>query len=149
MGNIYAYGEENLHSKTAAELKEIEKEQQISLINQGLKEVIYYRDFGKADKPSIWTVNLVYAKDGTVFARGVSVMSDKDNFRKVEGRVRARGRALRAVKRGRTSAEINIRDDNKYNTALRIADKQFGYKSSFSPELTKEEVKLVESAMAD
>jgi hypothetical protein len=72
-------------------------------------------------------------------------MSDLDNLRKVEGRVRARGRALRATKVGKNSATIKVRDDNEFNEALLEAYNAFGCKSMYKPRATKLEKELLKA----
>jgi hypothetical protein len=70
-----------------------------------------------------------------VLARGVSICSDKDQFTKRIGRVKATGRAIKAVCNSETSEPI--RGDNEYSEYLA--------KSVFLPELNYFECEIVTS----
>jgi hypothetical protein len=136
-------GLKNLHDLSIDELKVIEERQKLEEISRKVTEVLYYTKY--PDGSQITTI-LIITPAGEVVAKGLSVMSSQDNPRKIEGRVRARGRALRAVKSGRNSAEIKIREDNALNTALQIACAYGDFKSVARPELTEYEEQLVFSA---
>ena len=147
--NIRAWKEDGLHSLSVEELKEIEEKQKKELDALKVTEVIYYQGFDQplSSNKSMWTVSLLASDKGEVLARGLSVLSDLDNLRKIEGRVRGRGRALRALKSGRDSALIKIRPDNMPNTALVEAYTRFGFKSMSVPTATSYEAELVKSAL--
>jgi len=148
--------EETLHSLTVEELKRIEFLQQDTEKNAELTEVIYHQGFGTINDEvgtkgygnfsgGAWTIVLVLDKEGNAVARGLSILSPRDVNRRIEGRVRARGRALRAIKSGKNTAPISVkyRTAAIKNEALLKAAKTYKFKSEFQPALRSYEQELV------
>jgi hypothetical protein len=136
----------DLHQLSMSELREVEKHQAIEIEKRGITEILYckYFDAYLMPHPPMWTISfLVEKKTGDALSRGISIMSPLDNLRRIEGRVRARGRALRAIKIGRNSAPIKVRADNAMNPALIQAAVDFEYKSMYKPYPTSLEAQII------
>ena len=118
------------------------EEQQLAYLDiHELQQTVYHnRDFGGAV-----TVCLISRADGTVIARGVSVCSPLDSFHRSYGRVAARGRAIRAVRKGKDTGEMVWLNKAAANPSLHWAGVSFRYKSSWMPTLSKFEASLVSS----
>jgi hypothetical protein len=120
----------DLHDLTVESLKKIEEHQKTELRDSGFKEVIYHTSFGVGGNLSVC---LVIDKDRVPVSRGISIMSPLDNNLKVEARVRARGRAIRAMQRKVTNAPMRARPSVKENAAFLKAYTLFGFKSMYNP----------------
>lgn len=136
------FNEGDLHSLTIEELKAIEETQKLDLIKREASDVIFYNNYSDG---SISTTVIIINKMKEPLARGISIMSNLDQLRKIEGRVRARGRALRAMKREKNSAIVKVRNDNVKNEALLSVAGSIGYKSIVNPVLDGYERVIIES----
>lgn len=122
------------------------------------------------------TVCLVSADDGTKVARGISICSDSEPFSRVEGRKRARRRALRAFYSGKSCSRhddpVVMKDELPYalsrwaalccdpescvrrnmitlEMAARLPTQDWQQKSCAKPHLTKFELDLLSWERAD
>jgi len=134
-------------------MKALEVSQRKALEKLGLREVVYHTPGiavisdgeGKPTEIDGGTMTAVLLLEGDeVVARGVSVRSPLDNFDKVHARVAARGRALRAIKRGANSGLTKARPDvSGFNVAFNFVTQEFGAKSMVKPKLTEFEENLL------
>lgn len=113
-----------------------------------MDEYIYYvRD---PDNRPMVTVCLMKNEQGK-YARGVAICSLKDSPCKEEGRMRARGRALRAFKKaedGKPWATALVNRKEAYNSLMKanrpiLPMKFFEAKSCYSPTLNRFEEVLI------
>lgn len=130
---------------------EIAKKQDIrqreQLVKIGLKETFYYlfcTNIYKKPAGAI-TVSLLFDAKNQPIARGLSILSPKDNMVKAKARALARGRALRAYSKKVTGSPIKLMRDTTVNVAMIEAYNTFKNKSTYLPELTDYEKKLVEN----
>jgi hypothetical protein len=131
-----------LHDLTEHSLKFIECIQEDTLGKLGLKDIIYY---DKSIPAGLIVASLIIDSKKQPIARGISIMSPLDNNRKVEGRVRSRGRAIRAFKLQKTNGMMKIREATKGNEAFDKAQRLFGYKSMYLPTATASEQELIDA----
>jgi hypothetical protein len=118
-------------------IKAIEEGQKKEVEKLGLNEKIYYSYYPDG---SVRCNILLLKTPLTPVARGQAFSSPNDNFSRVIGRFYARGRALRAFLKGRSTGKIKIFDINRA-----VADSiscRMDYKSEINPRITDEELKL-------
>lgn len=105
----------------------------------GLDKICYYY-MRTLEKKPVATVCIVQ-KDG-LFSKGVAVCSLKENFSKVEGRNKARKRAMKALFTRENSE--NIKRSEVFEALWNVTDYEFsGVKSEFMPSLSTFEKKLL------
>jgi hypothetical protein len=128
------------YTKTTAEQPSLETLQRREVEQRNLTELLYYVN-GFSEDGSRACVVLLMNPAGGVEARGVSVCSPQDNFVKATGRLIARGRALRAVKRRSNSKYIKpyAGDEGSLNDTLGILSGSFECLSEYLPKLTEYE----------
>ena len=127
-------------------VKELEEKQK----KHGMIEKIYYdREIdGSAACVVLLAVEGVNRELQPV-ARGVAICSPLDTFNRAKGRVIARGRALRAIKRAdNTGYLITRKPVSTYNVAFNVAYGTFGFKSEYQPPLTAFEKELLKPLAA-
>lgn len=142
----------DLHDLSVLELRRIESHQLIEIEKQGITEILYCKGFDVRHWPHspMWTVVfLVKRGTGEALSRGISILSPLDKLRDIEGQVRARGRALRAIKIRRNSAPIKVRADNAMNQALIRAAVDFEFKSMYKPYPTSLEAQIMADMLDD
>jgi len=138
MNNNNRKGIDELQTWQVQMLEDTQKE-------HGMKEKIYYI----TEKDGTRACVVLLAEEGPdktliPIARGVSVCSKLDAFDRAKGRVIARGRALRAVKKhSMTSGVLFYRDNHNNNQALGRVFSQFGHKSAYRPKTTEFEDKIL------
>jgi len=116
-----------------------EQEQKMVLESMGLYDRIYYM---KLEGSVISTVLLCNKKSNEVVARGITICSPLDQFNKKQGRVMARGRAIKAaVRKDNCDAIQGSSGISNVDVVVGVAA-VFGYKSAYKPELTEFEQKL-------
>jgi len=127
-----------------------EKELRSKELANHLEKVQYYYHTANGLK-NVFTACLLIGKDGSLLARGISICSITDNFRKNEGRSRAHGRAMKAWVRQETNCPINekrwySKDLNKAGLVVPLIETKthFTYKSMFKPKPTLEELQMFE-----
>lgn len=132
------------YTKTVAEQPSLETLQRREVEQWNLTELLYYVS-GSSDGSRACVVLLMNPAGGAE-ARGISVCSPQDNFVKATGRLIARGRALRAVKRRSNSKYLKPYAGNseRYygNDTVALLGFTFNCLSEYLPELTEEEKKL-------
>lgn len=115
-----------------------------------LRKPLYYYDNG-------WQISvcLLINKSGEPIARGISICSPFDNYDKPTGRFLALGRALKAIRKRDTTGEINPsrfdehrsfyprRKEDEAATRLSVAYEDFRFKSTYFPNLTEFEARLL------
>jgi len=142
-----------------------EKELRSEELLAQLEKVQFYYHTANGLK-NVFTACLLIDKDGSLIARGISICSITDNFRKNEGRSRAYGRALKAWFRQQTDCPIMENrwhvqiinrkgnqlilqtrfkiDQDKLALPLIETKKYFTHKSMFKPKPTLEELQMFE-----
>jgi hypothetical protein len=120
--------------------KELELEQSETLKQLDLRERIYYKRF---EDGSGRCVVLLVAQNGYPLARGVAIQSPKDNFEKGIGRLLARGRALRAIRRGHNSGDLMNSPALNEGIPGSVND-GMTYKSEINPIVTEFEKTLID-----
>ena len=122
--------------------KQMEKEQLVVIENWNLRHKIYYlrESDGSVMCGVVIYREMIIPKKRLILARGVSFCNPRDTLNKTQARTLARGRAIRAFKKGKSSSVIKPRlmaDNRAFNFTM------FRYKSEYHPEPSFFEEKLL------
>src|SRR4030042_1550217 len=112
-------------------LRRLEEEQEATVEGLGLRGFDYVKDFEDGSGAAV----VVLGKEARVVSRGVSLRAVGDPVNRRVGRVIARGRAIRAFLRGRSSSIVCPLVDGKSRVfpsdAARWYGETFGFEKSW------------------
>lgn len=125
-------------------------------VKELIKKVKYYEY--KTYIGHVFTVCMLFGENDSFLARGVSICSVFDNFRRIEGKNKAYGRAIKALSNMGNAEQIRIREDYESDMVTRsfgrnkimvnrffpvlVALEHFKFKSEFTPDFTEYERSL-------